>query len=80
MVALLSELEAYRFLRSQFKDEEDVYHQRIMLRESEYRQLVPDLCRAVKAGKASKPERWEPAWVLLPELKRRFQDAVSINL
>jgi hypothetical protein len=84
IVVLISELEAYRFLRSQFKDEKDVYHQRLQLREADYRYLVPELCRAVEAGRSAEktgtephePPLWEPAWRLLPELDRRYRDAV----
>lgn len=81
IVVLLSELEAYRFLRSQFEEETDVYHQRIMLRAPEYRQLVPELCHSVEAGRALEKTKigkasWEEAWVLLPELQRRFQAAM----
>jgi hypothetical protein len=80
IVVLLSELEAYRFLRSQFTDQNDSHYQRIMLRDREYRWLVPKLRRRVEAGTESpKPELWEPAWLLLPKLERRFQDAVSIK-
>lgn len=75
-MVLLSELEAYGFLRSQFKDEKDVYHQRIMLRDPEYRELVPKLCSSVEKGMILKPRAWEPARLLVPELNRRFQDAV----
>jgi len=84
IVVLISELEAYRFLRSQFKDKNDVHHQRLRLRDAEYRHVVPELCRAVEAGRSSdnngtepdEPKLWEPAWRLLPELDRRYQDAV----
>jgi hypothetical protein len=87
IVVLISELEAYRFLRSQFTDEHDAFHKRLVLRLSGYRQLVRELCRCVEAGRdeeKAKPETespkhgpWELAWVLLPELKRRLHNAVS---
>jgi hypothetical protein len=53
IVILISELEAYRFLCIQFADEQDVRHQRLMLRDFEYRDLVPQLCCSVEAGRAS---------------------------
>jgi len=88
IVILISELEAYRFLSSQFTEEHEVHHERIMLRDSEYRHLVPELCRSVKAGRDSEkagteshePRQvslWEPAWRLLPELKERYQAAMG---
>jgi hypothetical protein len=86
IVVLLSELEAYRFLRSQFEDEEDMYHRRIMLRDPEYRGLVPHLRDSVDRGRELEQKKhqkesggvrqWEPAWLLLPELERRYQEAV----
>jgi len=80
IVVLISELEAYRFLLGQFKDEKDVHHQRLLLRRGDYRHVVPELCCAVEAGKngtaPQEPRLWEPAWRLLPELDRRYQDAV----
>jgi hypothetical protein len=92
IVILISELEAYRFLCNQFADEQDIRHQRLMLRDFEYRDIVPRLCCSVEAGRASEkaveaglhePRRisqWEPALRLLPELKKRYQAAIgSIN-
>jgi hypothetical protein len=87
IVVLISELEAYRFLRGQFNDEHDVYHQRLMLRESDYRRVVPKLRRAVEAGRSDhkddkngtepiERQLWEPAWRLLPELDKRYREAV----
>jgi hypothetical protein len=80
IVILLSELEAWGFLRTQF-DEEDIFYKRIMLRAPEYQQLVLDLCSAVgcglKLGKQSKEASfWEEAKVLLPELNDRYCEAM----
>jgi hypothetical protein len=95
IVILISELEAFRFLSSQFTDEQDVHHQRIMLRDPDYRYLVPQLCCSVEAGRGKEKtieagseshehrqvSLWEPAWRLVPELKRRYEAAMgSINL
>jgi hypothetical protein len=84
IMVLISELEAYCFLRGQFTDEKDVHRQRLLLRESDYRRVVPELFRAVEAGRSGEkngtefpePELWEPAWRLLPELDRRYREVV----
>jgi hypothetical protein len=84
IVILISELEAYRFLCLRFPDENDIRHQRLYLREADYRDLVPELWRSVEARRACeikeverrdapKVRRWEPAWRLLPELRARYQ-------
>ena len=52
IVILISELEAYRFLRSRFTDERDVRCQRLKLREPVYRRLVPKLISSIKASRA----------------------------
>ena len=90
IVILLSELEAYRFLRDQFVDEQDIRYQRLALRDAVYQEVVPKLCRDVNEGKASeparsfhesyKPSQWEPALRLLPELTRRYDAAMNRSL
>jgi hypothetical protein len=94
IVILLSELQAYCFLCSQFTDEQDMRHQRIVLRDSDYRRLVPKLYCAVEAGKAwedakeagtksdepRETSQWEPAWRLLPELRRRYEAATNRSI
>lgn len=77
IVILISELEAYRFLSEQFGGVEDIRHQRLELRKVEYERLVPSLCDEVAASRAAKPSDWEPAWRLLPELKRRYAAVMS---
>jgi hypothetical protein len=91
VVILISELEAYRFLCRQFTDKQDVHRQRIILRDTEYRAIVPALCDSIKAGKESEsagdaatdsPElrrdsQWEPALRLLPELCKRYLAAIA---
>jgi len=93
IVILISELEAYRFLSIQFPDEHEMHHERIILRASDYRHVVPTLCHSVEAGRTTeksieagveshKPRQvsqWEPAWRLLPELKRRYQAAMGVS-
>jgi hypothetical protein len=87
IVILISELEAYRFLCSRFTDEQDVRYQRLNLRESVYRHLVPKLISSVEACRAAEKiivletewdrppqaSKWEPAVRLLPELRARYQ-------
>jgi len=90
VVILISELEAYRLLARKYPDKEDMHHERLMLREPIYRNLVPALTRSVEAGRSAvkmcqaesdaevalRISLWEPAGRLLPELHRRY-DAVA---
>lgn len=91
IVILISELEAYRFLCGQYTSESDIRHQRIKLRASDYRQIEPKLRAIVEAGRASEesgalaapsPElppalQWLPAWLLLEELRKRYEAAMA---
>jgi hypothetical protein len=96
VVILISELEAYGFLRSQFTGEQEMHYQRLKLRETDYRHEIPALRAAVKKGRADaqaaeaweaetgaqsreilKVADWDPAWRLLPELKKRYHAAVE---
>ena len=52
IVILMSELEAYRFLRSWFTNSEDVRYQRLNLRESDYQRLVPKLISSVEINQS----------------------------
>jgi hypothetical protein len=81
IVVLLSELAAYRFLRNQFRDENEVFHQRITLRLPEYGKLVSVLRSSVEAGLAfgkasTEAASWDEAGVLLPALNESFERAV----
>ena len=93
IVILISELEAYRFLRSRFTNSEDVRFQRLNLRESVYRRLVPKLISSVEASRAKEEKlieretewdhppqasKWEPAIRLLPLLKTRYQACADL--
>jgi hypothetical protein len=92
IVILISELEAYRFLREQFADPKDIRHQRILLRLAGYQRLVPELCAVVENGRAEEhssgdrrephqpPQisQWQPAWLLLDELRKRYDAAMSV--
>jgi hypothetical protein len=96
VVILISELEAYGFLRSQFTGEQDMHYQRLKLRETDYRHEIPMLRASIKKGRADaqaaeardaatgtqsrevlKVADWDPAWRLLPELKKRYHAAVE---
>lgn len=77
IVILISELQAYRFLREQFAAEQDIRHQRLELRKADYEKLVPWLWSEVEAKWASKPLDWEPARRLVPELKRLYHTAIN---
>lgn len=76
IIVLISELEAYRFLRDQFTDEDDIRNTRLELREADYEKLVPSLCAVVKA-RASECSDWEPARRLVPELERKYKPVKS---
>ncbi len=88
LVILISELEAYRFLREQYADPRDVHHQRISLRERDYSRIIPVMVdqvyesyAAAERGRAENPRnlmRWEAAERLIPELWARFEAAVPI--
>ena len=87
IVILISELEAYRFLCGQFP-EGDVRHDRILMREGEYRKVVQPLIDWVKTNRGEEKNAeaqgrlplpgtsWEPAYLLLPELNERYELAL----
>jgi hypothetical protein len=83
IVILLSELQAYRFLRNQYTDASDMHLKRIALREPIYNRLVPDLCRTVKnasereAAKPAEDQKWSPAAQLLDELSERYESRLT---
>ena len=78
IVILISELEAYRFLRGQFKDNNEVHHRRIALREPVYRELWPELRQLVTQKYAEHDSLWKPAWLLLDELEKSYDAAVGV--
>jgi len=91
IIVLLSELEAYRFLCGQYTDPIDPHRLRIILREADYRHVVPGLRHAVEAArraevipKGATPwdqppniSQWEPAFRLLGELTERYEAALA---
>jgi hypothetical protein len=78
LAVLISELKAYGFLREKFNRTDDVRHARLKLREPEYHDLVLRLTETVEAGKrGTNPAQWEPAALLLPEVRKRHADALA---
>jgi hypothetical protein len=83
IVVLISELEAYRFLCGEFADPDDVRYGRIRMRSQDYRKLVhPLIALVLKKREAeqraeNQGDDWLPAWILLPELQRRYRATLS---
>ncbi|HEY1544567.1 MAG TPA: hypothetical protein VGG01_19380 [Xanthobacteraceae bacterium] len=78
IMVLISELKAYGFLREQYSRADDVHYARLKLRECGYRQLISRLTKVVRDGKhGPHPHQWEPAALLLPEVRRRHTDALA---
>jgi len=77
IVVLISEFAAYRFLRGEFADEDEMRCKRLKLREPEYDRLMPQLRKDVEAGWKSDRRAWDPAFLLLPELDKRYQEAID---
>lgn len=75
IVVLLSELEAFHFLRGVYFEKDDIYNRRIELRVPEYREAVGKLIAL--AIRHEKARVWAPAYLLLDELQRRYVDAIS---
>jgi hypothetical protein len=73
---LLTELKCYALLMQHFGKEKDFRYARLELRLDEYRDEVPDLYEEV--GSHSDGDRdWIQAKRLLPELAKRYNDAVG---
>jgi hypothetical protein len=84
IVILISEISAYGFLCSCYNDEHgehnahNMYYERLQLRRSKYEPMYKDIDEAVTSGMAAREWRhWQPAQKLLPELKKRFEAAIS---
>jgi len=76
VVVLISEFVAYGFLRAEFSVHGDMRYERLKLRASDYDSLMAQLCTRIERGSRSeKPELWEPAHLLLPELRKRYKEA-----
>jgi len=76
---LIGELQAYDFLRKNLLDD-PVRHDLIMMRESDYRVLVPELKTRVEDLSHASPRawQWKRAERLLPKLEARFEAAMSV--
>jgi hypothetical protein len=88
MVVLISELEAYGFLRSQYDNREEMRHQRLELRYEEYRVLVPRLSALVEKNNIAsldpnqpptppqtlRDRLWRQAFELRHGLNQRFSE------
>lgn len=86
IVVLLSELQAYRFLRTHYTDPRDTRCQRLILRESEYEREVEALCKLPQTVDLKKmpddtddSRLWLAAFQLLDELGRRYADLASLT-
>ncbi|HUA18799.1 MAG TPA: hypothetical protein VMU80_28050 [Bryobacteraceae bacterium] len=80
IVILLSELEAFRFLRAKYFRNKNIYHKRIELRVPEYERVVPPLAELVSQkadGESLEAANWEPADLLVGELRTRYEEAVE---
>jgi hypothetical protein len=78
-VILISELQAYSYLRSQYTNEHDSHYLRLQLRTDVYRDVVPKLIASIETATASPDSgiarQWEPASRLLNELRELYQKA-----
>jgi hypothetical protein len=79
IVILLTELQCYSFLIKRFKSEE-VHHARLLLRETAYKQQVPELCMSVFASDRLNDPAWEAARKTAPELAKRYNRAFNETL
>jgi hypothetical protein len=76
VVILISELEAYRFLRARFTNQHDMRHLRLQLREANYGTLVPPLCDLIEKARSQNLLDWEPAARLVPTLRERYRAVI----
>jgi hypothetical protein len=78
IMVLISELKAYGFLRQKFGRADDVHYARLKLRECGYRKLISRLAKVIRDGKhGPNPHQWEPAALLLPEVRKRHTEALA---
>jgi hypothetical protein len=79
VVILISELEAYRFLRGQYP-RGDMHYERLALRDPDYQSLIPDLCALINQNKSNASTvEWHQADLLLPELQKRYESRNETN-
>lgn len=80
-VVLLSELDAFQFLREKYAnvEEDNIYRRRIELRVPDYKKKVPKLIKLVDRGYKSDRDNWEKAHSLLDELRKRYHNAIGVS-
>jgi hypothetical protein len=76
IVILLTELECYSFLCEHFKGDE-LRFQRLQLRETDYKDLVPRLLDEVNEPHERSERYWAPAQRMIPELQTRYDRALQ---
>jgi len=81
VMILLSELEAFRCLRGEFRNDGDIYHERIELRIPEYKETLDELRSDIQAGMhaAADSADWKKADLLRPELERLAEAALKTS-
>jgi hypothetical protein len=79
VIILLSELEAFCFLRGEFTNDGDIYHERITLRIPEYQKKLKELRSNIQRGlqNAEEASDWKKADLLMPELGRLASGALE---
>lgn len=79
MVILLTELSCYCFLLKYF-EQGDLRYVRLKLRETDYKQIVPDLYRKVLLPHEPNENDWIRAKHTAPELRKRYEDTFGETL
>jgi hypothetical protein len=78
VVMLLTELVCYKFLLEYFFDKaDDVRHRRLVLRENDYKDAVPKLCRKINSDHGANERYWAPAKETTDELGKRYQETFN---
>jgi hypothetical protein len=75
IVILLTELVCYKFLREYFAQRPaDVRNRRLALRENDYKNEIPRLCRKINSPHGGNKKFWEPAEETTDELGKRYSE------
>jgi hypothetical protein len=73
VVVLLTELVCYKFLRKHFAEmPDDVRNKRLALREKDYKEEIPRLCRDINSPHVGNEKYWAPARETTDELAKRY--------
>jgi hypothetical protein len=75
IVILLTELFCYSFLCEHFKHD-DLKFKRLELRETDYREVVPELKALVELSHSGNEKYWAAAKETVFELQKRYDDAL----